>query len=337
MVMKKFYKNLFLYCLPIFLILLSVAYIDPYYLYHRDREFDKTKYDIGYSFDQGHRYKIFSYLNSPKPKIILGASEINVIHERNIPEKGWHSLSFGGARLEESIDLFWKVTKENKIEHLLFAPEFLKFYNACLGEFYVWNSSQSARAYELYNDKLEYLIDKDVIRSAYYCALSDFNISSKRGKPKITKEEFWKQQLEYGKIQYSQSISIDKKNYVYSRLRDIGSYCKANNIKVTIVLPIQHIDLISLEYSADVYPIYREYLANLIDIFGCIYYFDFPNSNSLDNSKFSDPFHYTSSDVYLESLWGGKSDVCLLLDNNEALNKIDFLRDCLLNDNKQLN
>lgn len=329
--MIRFYKNLFLFCLPVIFILLIVAYIDPYYLYHKNREFCKTKYDIGYSFDQGRRYKIFSFQNSPKPNIILGASEINVIHERNIPEDGWHSLSFGGANLEESMDLFWKIVNDNKIERLLFAPEFIKFYNASLGEFYAWNSSQSARAYDLYNDKLEYLIDKNVVRSTYYCLLNNFGITNERGKPQLTKKEFWKHQLEYGMGQYSKTILADKLNYIYSRLRDIGIYCNTNDIEVTIVLPIQHVDLISLEYSADIYPIYREYLSNLIDIFGCIYCFDYPNSNSMDRKKFSDPFHYTSADIYLESLWGSKKNNYLLLDSKESLLKIDSLRSSLLN------
>lgn len=328
--MIRFYKKLFLFCFPVIFVFLIVVYIDPYYLYHRDREFSKTKYDIGYSFDQGRRYKIFSFLNSPKPNIILGASEINVIHERNIPEDGWHSLSFGGANLEESIDLFWKIVEDNKIERLLFAPEFIKFYNACLGEFYAWNSSQSARAYDLYNNKLEYLVDKNVIRSSYYCILNDWGIENKRGKPQLTKKEFWKHQLEYGREQYSKKIFSDNLERIYSRLKEIGTHCKANDIKVIIVLPIQHVDLISLEYSTDIYPIYRDYLFNLINIFGSIYYFDYPNPNSMNDEKFSDPFHYISADVYLESLWGTNEDY-LLLDSEESLLKIDSLRNGLFN------
>lgn len=322
---------MFLCCAPIFLVLLTVAYVDPYCLFHGGRQFSKEKYDIGYSFDQGRRYKLFSFLNSPKPNIILGASEINVIHERNIPEEGWHSLSFGGAPLEESIDLFWRIVNENKIERFLFAPEFIKFYNACLGELYAWNSSQSARAYELYNDKFEYLIDKNVIRSTYYCLLNDLGIASGRGKPQISKEEFWEHQLDYGREQYTKKILIDKLNNIYFRLREIGFYCETNDIEVTIVLPIQHVDLISLEYSASVYPLYRDYLAKLIDIFGCVYYYDYPNSNSMDSLHFSDPFHYTSADIYLESLWGDKKENYLLLDGEEDLVKIDSLRNNLLN------
>lgn len=329
--MRRFYKNLFLFCLPIIFVLLIVAYVDPYYLYHKERKFCEMKYDVGYSFDQGRRYKIFSFLNFPKSNIILGASEINVIHERNIPEGGWHSLSFGGAHLEESIDLFWEIVNNNKIEHLLLAPEFIKFYNAGLGEMYAWNSSQSARAYDLYNDKLEYLIDKNVIRSTYYCMLNNWGLAYKRGKPQLSKEEFWKHQIEYGRGQYSKKILSDNLERIYSRLRDIGKYCEANDIKVSIVLPIQHVDLISLEYSTDIYPIYRDYLSNLIDIFGSVYCFDYPNPNSMNYDKFSDPFHYISADVYLESLWGGKKGDYLLLDSEESLLKIDSLRNKLFN------
>lgn len=324
--MKRFYKNLFLFSFPLVVVLLIVLYIDPYYLYHKNRKYNQIKYDIGYSFDQGHRYKIFTFLNSPSSNIILGASEINVIHERNIPEDGWHSLSFGGARLEESIDLFWKIVDEYEIKHLLFAPEFIKFYNACLGEFYLWNSSQSAKAYSMYKDKLEYLIDKEVIQSTYYYILYNYGIESKRGKPKTTKNEFWKHQLEYGKEQYLKKVVSGNMDYIYSRLQEMGDYCKTHNIRTTIVLPIQHVDLISLEYADEIYPIYRNYLSKLVDIFGEVYNFDYPCINSSDSTNFSDPFHYTNADIYIESLWGDERKNYLLLNSRESLMKVDSLK-----------
>lgn len=324
--MRKFLLKGSLFSLPLVVLFISVFFVDPYYLYHKHRPFSQELYDIDCSFDQGRRFKIITYLNNPDPYIILGASEINVLHERNIPEEGWHSLSFGGAPLEESLDLFWRIVNENKIKRLIIAPEFIKYYNDCLGDYYIWNASHSARAYELFSNKLEYFIDKNVIRSTFFAVTSSFGYSSSLNKPKMTKDEFWKHQLDYAIRQYSQHLTKKQIDNVKSRLTDVSKYCLEHHIDVKVVLPIQHLDLIALEYSEEVYPIYRDYLSFLIREFGIVYYFDFPNEISSKKELFSDPFHYLKSDIYISSIWENDSTNCYILRNVRDIEKIDLLR-----------
>jgi hypothetical protein len=114
---------------------------------------------------------------------------------------------------------------------------------------------------------------------------------------------------------------------MYNEFSRISHYCVDNDIKVIIVLPIQHTDLINVEYSKDVYPLYRDYLSHLIEIFGTVYYYDYPNELSSDNALFSDPFHYIDANVYLNSLWGNDQRYMKKLLTVESLLWVDSIRD----------
>lgn len=327
--MKKFIFRGLLYATPFILCVIAIAILDPYYLFHPNRPFNQTKYDIGYSYDQGHRYKIFRYLNNPQPNIILGASEINVISERNIPEEGWQSLSFGGAELEESIDLFWYLANEHQLKRVLLAPEFIKFYNAIIAsdiDRYSWTGTRAAQTINLFDNKLESFVDKYTIQSTYYYLLHQVGVEKTRNKPTGGKEDFWAEQLQYGKQQYSRPFDEGKRNSMYSFLSKVGEYCQQNSIEVIVVLPIQHTDLISLEYSPEVYPIYRDYLAHLISSFGKVYYFDYPNKISKDSESFSDPFHYLYPELYLDAIWGDDTSHVTILNSWDDLKTVDSIR-----------
>lgn len=327
--MKKFIFRGLLYALPLILHVVAIAIVDPYYMFHHKRPFNQTKYDIGYSYDQGHRYKIFRYLNNPQSNIILGASEINVISERNIPEEGWQSLSFGGAELEESIDLFWFIAKNNKLKRVILAPEFIKFYNAIIASDinrYCWTGTRAALTIDLFDNKLESFVDKYTILSTYFLILRQLGVESGRNKPSGGKDEFWAEQLQYGKQQFSSQYDESKRQAIYSSLNKIGEYCKKESIEILVVLPIQHTDLISLEYSPKVYPIYRDYLANLISSFGKVYYFDYPNKVSENSELFSDPFHYLYPELYLNAIWGVNVGDVIILNSWDDLKNIDSIR-----------
>lgn len=324
--MKKFLIRGIGFLIPLLVIFMTVFLVDPYNLYHKGRPFSQEKYDIGYSLDQGRRYKIITYLNHPDPYIILGASEINLIHERNIPEAGWHSLSFGGAPLQETLDLFWLIAESYEIKKIIFAPEFIKFYNACLGEFYSWNTSQSCKAIELYNNKLDYLWDKNVIRSSFYGLTSQIGLVNDKNKPQMTKEEFWGHQLSYGESQFSQTVSEGAFQKVMSRIQEMADYCQQHNIEVSVVIPAQHDDLIKVEYGEVSYPVYREYLSHLVDLFGKVFFFDYPNRLTNNAELFSDPFHFTVDSLYIDTLWRGNETDCLIFESEADLCVLDSIR-----------
>ncbi len=307
--MRKFFVRGIIYAFPLIVICMSVWLIDPYYLFWENREFCQLKYNIGYSYDQGRRYKLFTYKNAPTNKIVLGASEINNLNEHVIPDKEWHSLSFGGAPLQESINLYWEIVKNYPIKEVILAPEFIKYYLAISKteeQYYSsfdWRTSQSEAALEIYDNKLDYFIDKYTLEATWSFVKACFNIENKRGIPN-NKEWFWKHQIDYAKKTFACDVENDLVTSMKESFKAIKEYSDKKGIVIKIVIPIQHIDLIALEYAEPTRQTYYDYLSTLVEIFGTVYYFDYPSNISVNKEKFSDPFHYLESDIYIQSFWG---------------------------------
>ena len=321
--MKKFILKGLLTILSLGIIVILIYLVDPYYLFTNPSNFDKKKYDIGYSLDQGRRYKIFTFWNNPKDKIILGASEINVISERNIPEKGWNSLSYGGAPLQESLRMYWETNSYHKLKEVIIAPEFIKYYIAISSgngdPFYAnynWATSQSKKALDIYKNKPDYFIDRYTIKSTYNYILSNICTKGLQGVPDYSKEEFWKVQLDYAHSVYEgNTIFQHKIDEVIGLFRDIKQNATKNGIKIKIVIPIQHVDLLKVEFQNKVYDIYIDYIKKLVDIFGEIYYLAYIPNISDNNDSFSDPFHYLYADVYLNNIFTQNSRYILTKKN----------------------
>lgn len=333
--MKRFFLRATIYLSPLMLALGTIAFIDPYYLFHPNRGFNQEKYDVGYSFDQGRRYKIFKYLQHPSECIILGASEINLINELNIPEKGWHSLSYGGAPLQESLRMFWVASEKHSLKKVLIAPEFIKYFNAISsgnGDPYYanfnWEASQSVEALDIFKNKLKYFVDKYTLKSTWQCIVGSMG----RGKPQGDKNEFWKHQMEYArKIYMGNEVIASKQEEIKNLFIEIHDYCIERNIEVIIVLPIQHTELLRLEYSDKIFPIYKDYIQFLTDTFGQIEYMAFTKDLSNNAELFSDPFHFTSSEPYIEELFGTKNNHVI---SDSTINQIDEIQRLLLRDEK---
>lgn len=314
--MKRFIIRSLIYLSPLLLVFLVVFLVDPYYLFHKDRAFDEQRFEIGYSFDQGRRYKIFTYWNNPTEKIILGASEINIINERNIPEEGWHSLSYGGAPLQESLQMYWEVSKEHHLTKVIIAPEFIKYFNAISsanGDPYYanfkWESCQSAIALNIYSNILDYFVDKYTLKTTFSYVVNLIHSQKTQSKPAGTKEEFWKHQMGYAHHVYREgSLISDKKKEVKNLFKLIKEDAEKKDVEVIVVIPIQHVELLKEEFQEGVYNTYLEYISSLIDIFGGVYYLAFTDGVSQNADMFSDPFHCTFEKPYLDYLFGENTD-----------------------------
>ena len=175
MSIRKFIFKGIIYSIPLVIIIAIIIIVDPYYLFSKADIVNVDKYKIGYSYDQGRRFKLFTYLNQPTEKIIIGASEINVLTKDIMPESDWHSLSYGGAPLQESLQMYWVANKVSNLKKVIVAPEFIKYYNAITEDdpYYAnfsWDKSQSATALRIYDRKWEYFSDKYTFLSTYdYC------------------------------------------------------------------------------------------------------------------------------------------------------------------------
>ncbi len=315
--MKRFLTKALLYLIPVWVLLAVVYYVDPYYLFKDGSSFNQNKFEIGYSYDQGRRYKIFTYLNKPTSNIIIGASEINLINERNIPQDDWHSLSFGGAPLQESLKMYWKAKEMFPLKKVIIAPEFIKYYNAIASDrddpYYTcfnWNTSQSAKTLEIYDNKLDYFIDKYTLKTTWKYLLNPILRNTDKSKPKSSKEDFWKVQIDYALHVYNDyTIVPDKITDIKELFCEIKKDADANGIEIMIVIPIQHEDLLKLEFQEGTFNTYEDYILTLLRIFGKVYYLAYTEGISSNYDEFSDPFHCKDSDYYLSTLFSEQADV----------------------------
>lgn len=334
--MKRFAIRSLIYILPLIILIIIIFVVDPYYLFSYNKSFDQDKFDIGYSYDQGRRYKIFTYWNNPTDNIILGASEINIINERNIPEDGWHSLSYGGAALQESLGMYWEAKKIHPLKKVIIAPEFIKYFNAISTSkedpYYAnfsWDSSQSLKALEIYNNKLDYFIDKYTLLSTWQYILTKMKFGTDRSKPQMSKSEFWKSQMDYAHQQYGGNVVLpEKKDEVLSLFREIKTDAEDNGTAIILVIPIQHVELLRAEFQNGIFDIYVDYILNLTEIFGSVYYLAYYKDISEDEESFSDPFHCTKAECYLNSLFLHPIKPLLQEDVKDSLN---IIRDRILN------
>lgn len=331
--MKKFAIRSLFYISPLILVVVAILVIDPYYLIHKDKEFNQDVFNIGYSFDQGRRYKIFTYLNNPTDKIILGASEINVINERNIPEEGWHSLSFGGAPLQESLRLFLEITSKYPVKKAIIAPEFIKYYNAVSsgnGDPYYanfqWETSQSFDAFSIYNNKLDYFVDKYTLKASFEVIKHQIGINSLRSVPQLSKATFWQHQMDYAKDVYGGNALLGFKQEELKQLFvDLKAHADSLGIDVVIAIPPQHKDLLQLELGDKIFDTYQSYICTLVDIFGQIQYLAYADGISGDEESFSDPFHCLTAEPLLDVQFRG-DERYLLSNEKQVINRLNEIK-----------
>ena len=331
--MKKFAIRSLLYTSPLILVVLAIIVIDPYYLLHKDKEYNQEIFDIGSSFDQGRRYKIFTYFNNPTDKIILGASEICRIDERNIPESGWHSLAFGGAPLQESLRLFFEITSINSVKKAIIAPEFIKYYNAVSsvnGDPYYanfqWETSQSFKTFSIYNNKLDYFVDKYTLKATYEVINHKLGANSLQSVPQLSKEAFWEHQLNYAKGVYGENALFDfKQEEIKQIFADVKNHADSLGVDVVIVIPPQHNELLQLELGDKIFDTYQSYICTLVDIFGQIQYLAYADGISDDDESFSDPFHCLTAEPLLDVLFRGEKRY-LLSNEKQVINRLNEIK-----------
>ena len=169
-----------------------------------------------------------------------------------------------------------------------------------------------------------YFTDEYSIKSTWAYILSLFDIEVSRGKPKESKKEFWTVQLDYAKKVYSEDVYNSKrKDEIRKLFEDIKKDAK-NDTEIIIVIPIQHIDLLKLEYGDTVYKTYVDYMQMLTDIFGTVHYLAYTDDVSWDNSAFDDPFHCNNESVYIENLFNSGSHI--ILNCNNVINQLESIK-----------
>jgi hypothetical protein len=305
--MNKFLKYLFLFSIPFILLFTTIAYLDPYNFFHSPEGRETLKLDNGWL-----SYTV-DYRNNKYSKIIFGSSRPNVIKPKNIPEKDWCKLSFGGATIPEYLKAFWFVAEYGKVKKVIIMTD-------VYGYLYSFGSSTARfdSKVDLIKHPYKYFTSSLVLESVYEYFKE--KLTEKQESYQKFDDAQWQSELDEGKNRSIIKPSDPKElkmaiNNITSQFKDVKEYCDKNNIEVKVVTPIISAELyqVFMKYAPDVYDMV---LTDLVDVFGKVIDFGYPNDYTMNRANFKDPFHLKSDTVYINTLWGNDTNYCRIIDKS---------------------
>ena len=288
--MKYLITRILLFCMPLFLYILIVFFIDPYDIVRTENnpKLKKLKSEISYKLNYP-LYKLKRYALNPTDIIILGDSRANKLNTavfENLTKSTVTNLAYGGGTLTEMIETFWYVVGVHEVKEVYIGISFFN-YNETL------NMNRVSEAKEITNSLPLYLLSTYCLKSTFLiCKSLVTNEEIDIGVPTQNREEFWSYQLEssannlYRGYKYSNQLS--------RRLSEISKYCDSNNIKLIFFNPPSHTDL-QLKVSKFKLELEKSKFNDDISNLGLYFDFDFPNDITENRDNFSDPFHYNDS------------------------------------------
>jgi len=296
---QRFLKKLVLFVLPFLVYGATVLIVDPYRLFTLTALFSQeTKREIA----RPNNYALWTVLDfdrAPGPNILLGDSKAEKLDPKEIGRVSGieiRNLAMGGASSVEIINLFWyaarRVTPRN-------AWIGLNFEN--LNRFVKRDRVKAAEA--VHSNFLLYFSSRDVVLSTWQL-LKHGLLGSKieTGVPRMSKDEFWKEQLLYAANRQLYGFKFD--DDAFAKFAEIAAYCKNHGIRLRFITLPTHADLHQrirdhgLEAEWQKFPERFRSLAETLD-------FDAPNEITSARENFEDPFHMTpeTASALIRRVW----------------------------------
>lgn len=311
--MRKFAYLFFLFFIPFIILFTIIGVVDPYG-YFRDSG-DEEKRIIVSHIDFGYLQHTVDYKRYPKPNVILGSSRSYMIKPNHIPEGGWIQLSMGGANVQDYLQAFWYATQFGKVKRVLVATDLCDYLISMGASVGRYNS-----ILDLINNPQSYFTSLYVMETTYKYLMTKY----------VWKEEVYAYHRNdssffYSALENARADCIvkmqDKEKYrndfheITALFRELKTYCDERDIEIVAITPIIYSGLydIYMENARDAYEIVMK---DLVDVFGKVIDFGYPNDFTCNRENFSDPYHISVDSVYINSLWGKGSDYCRLIDKN---------------------
>ncbi len=302
---KKLFLRLGLLALPFTLLGGLVATADPFdYVPSRIVASKEVKYRTSFPLNWV-TWKMSRFRQNPREYIILGDSRAFPHDEHAICELTGHefaNMAFGGGTLPEIVDAFWYCVRRAELKGVYIGVNFNLYTVRNRG-----NRAPASR--RMQENPFLYVFNRDSIEGAwllYGDVLS--GESSGVGVPDMSKDQFWKRQLEFAHKYYYTKYQHPEE--FRNQLEEIGEYCRANEIELIFVSFPTHIDLQDVATAnglKDEVAQFREDLAAIAPLIDM----DYPNETTRNRENFKDPFHYNDEvkEHIFNYLWGGKLDL----------------------------
>jgi uncharacterized protein (DUF2164 family) len=281
--MKKFIQRCILFSIPLWIYASIIILIDPFNYFNSTLVINqKDKQSISENIDIRY-WKIMNYQNKKSKNIILGDSRSNfpVEYIEEKTGKGFYNFSIYASTIEEMTDIFWYVSKQTDLETVYIGLNF-NHYNKYNNKNLLIDKIQKSNLVSYIFENASYKASYNIIQSKLTGKIN------KKGMPDMSKEKFWKQQLDTEADKYY-SLYKYPGNY-YKKLEEIAAYCKEKNIKLLFFSPPTHIDL---QNKIKEYKLEKEFERFKSDLksLGTWVDFDYPSELTQDKNKFTDPFH----------------------------------------------
>ena len=299
--MKLLIKKLLIFLIPFVIVFGTVALVDPYDFFSSSN--NKKKKDIAIGVDHGWLSYTVDYKRNHYPNVIIGSSRPHVINVNNIPEKDWGQMSLGGATIPEYLKAFWFIAEDKNLKKIIIMTDTYGYLYS-LGS----TTARYDSKIELIKKPYKYFTSSLVLETTYNYLLSLFNNENNMIPQYIFNEKRWKFELDAGKQVCLNKPESEKElnnaiTSVTESFRKMKQYCDANEIEVRMCTPAISAELydIYMEYAPNVY---KKVMIDLVDVFGVVYDYGYPNEFTKNRDNYKDPFHLKNDDIYINSIWG---------------------------------
>ena len=220
--------------------------------------------------------------------LLLGDSRTASIDEDllyKITGDRYNNLAFGGASLQESIDLFWWAIDYQDFSKVIMQ---ISFYSVCTG----YNSNRIKKLERTAENPILFLTNEEYHGEAFKQIISIINNENANQSKKYTVEE-----RKNNKITYANEIILPVvKNYeinyeLLEEVKRIADYCKQNNIDFYLFIP--PVDETIWQYVIEPLALYDELdeYKTALSYYATIYDLEFENNANYVEEDFVDGFH----------------------------------------------
>lgn len=287
--MGSLLKKVLIFTAPFLALVALEVIIDPYNYFSVETDADLLKIKQNIAFKKNDvLYTLIEYNRNPGSSVILGDSRARSLlphlFEEFTTEKISNLAGTGGSLLDV-IKIFWDVSAKKNLKKVYIGVS-IETYSGTLLKDKVTTSLDIANSVPLY------LLNKYTLETTMLiCKSKIFKEKIEVGKPLFSKEEFWKQQMDF-ENQFLKNYSYPE-NY-YEELKKITEYCYKNNIKLVFFISPTHTEM---QNKINELTLTKEYerFKNDIRSMGDLYDFNVPNSITQNKDNFQDPRHFTDS------------------------------------------
>ena len=298
--LRKFLKRLSIFVAPFLVYAAVIVLVDPYNLFNVSPlipdQVKKPISNLNYPL-----WKMSEFRRRPMPNVLLGDSRMGAIRAERVSQvagEDYYNFAYGGATLQEIVHTFW------------FADSLTRLRNVYIGiNFNLYNALERGDRTEDYSsiarNPLRYFVHPSVLEATWYDIGAVLGANVKIGVPNMTRDRFWRHQLEVTARQMYRRYEYPEKDW--RELGRIADHCRSQGIRVAFIIFPTHTDLqarvadFGLQAEQEHF---RRDLTNLAPTFD----YDFPNHVTQNQENFKDPFHFREEimELLVQDVWGGK-------------------------------